>query len=364
MKRTENDLHFDKAELPMPKDCYDALMNAARSVKEEKPMKRASFRAVLIAAIILIATTAAAFAAQQLGWIEFLFKQYDIAVPKTAEEALNASQSVVCEVGPLTFTYKQLLTDKRTLLSAADVRTTDGTEALLVDDSNFYEAVDADSDVVLEKYQLASGTTWVEAAKQLNLPLYGVRALAESDQAADAGEAMEAAMWNEDGSIVYLNQSMLDKHTVEDELPVTLYMAVHVYDPETDEVSINAYTERQTATLSAVPLITEKTYVPEGTAELQGLKLTGVHGEQYATGIYFTASFHAPAGMTKDEASDILDMLSFYDTEGNPLDTGMNLSVMVEADELPTVSMEVMSSLEAMPETLVITDGTTEITVR
>ena len=79
------------------------------------------------------------------------------------------------------------------------MRTTDGTEALLVDDSNFYEAVDADSDVVLEKYQLASGTTWVEAAKQLNLPLYGVRALAESDQAADAGEAMEAAMWNEDG---------------------------------------------------------------------------------------------------------------------------------------------------------------------
>lgn len=198
----------------------------------------------------------------------------------------------------------------------------------------------------------------------MNLPLYGVRALAESDQAADAGEAMEAAMWNEDGSIVYLNQSMLDKHTVEDELPVTLYMAVHVYDPETDEVSINAYTERQTATLSAVPLITEKTYVPEGTAGLQGLKLTGVHGEQYATGIYFTASFHAPDGMTKDEASDILDMLSFYDTEGNPLDTGMNLSVMVEADEFPTISMEVMSSLEAMPETLVITDGTTEITVR
>ena len=113
MKRTENDLHFDKAELPMPKDCYDALMNAARSVKEEEPMKRASFRAVLIAAIILIATTAAAFAAQQLGWIEFLSKQYDIAVPQTAEEALNALQSVVCEVGPLTFTYKQLLTDKR-----------------------------------------------------------------------------------------------------------------------------------------------------------------------------------------------------------------------------------------------------------
>lgn len=56
--------------------------------------------------------------------------------------------------GLLTFTYKQLLTDKRTLLSAADVRTTDGTEALLVDDSNFYEAVDADNDVVLEKYQL------------------------------------------------------------------------------------------------------------------------------------------------------------------------------------------------------------------
>ena len=41
-------------------------MDAARSVGEEKPVKRFSYRAALIAAVILIAAMAVAYAA--VGW--------------------------------------------------------------------------------------------------------------------------------------------------------------------------------------------------------------------------------------------------------------------------------------------------------
>ena len=45
-------------------------MDAARSVREEQPVKRISYRAALIAAVILIAAMAVAYAAVRLGWIE------------------------------------------------------------------------------------------------------------------------------------------------------------------------------------------------------------------------------------------------------------------------------------------------------
>ena len=48
-----------------------ALMDAARSVREEKPVKRVSYRAALIAAVILLAAMAVAYAAVRLGWIEY-----------------------------------------------------------------------------------------------------------------------------------------------------------------------------------------------------------------------------------------------------------------------------------------------------
>ena len=48
---------------PMPDDMREALMSAARSVKEEEPVKRMTIRTVLIAACVIIAATAAAIAA-------------------------------------------------------------------------------------------------------------------------------------------------------------------------------------------------------------------------------------------------------------------------------------------------------------
>lgn len=358
MKRLE-DINFKQTYGEVP-DRFHRLMQASlQQTEEEQPMKRFSFRAVLITAIIIIATMAVAIAATQLGWVDFYGNNYGITVPKAAEEALNATEARSYDLGPMTFTFKQLLTDKRIAMSSAEVHTTDGSEVLYASDSDMGDPVDAISDTVLKKYGLKPGTTWIEASKQLNLPLYGIRALVE---VADNGSAMEDALWNEDGSIVYFNMPMLNPKTVQDTLPVTLYMAIHQYDPATDEIQINQWTKREDITLPVAPLLAEKTYLPQGDAKMGGLTLTEVHAEQYVTGIYFTCKFTAPDGMTAEEASDILHSSYLWDGEGNDLPAGMNLSHGVFTDELPTVETETMSSIETMPDSLIVSDGDAEIT--
>ena len=151
MKRDLEHLDLKQAFHPVPEACRRALMDAARSVREEKPVKRVSYRAALIAAVILLAAMAVAYAAVRLGWIEYFSQQYGIAVPRAAQEALETSQPKTCQVGPMTFTYQQLLTDRRIVLSSAAVSLTDDGEALYADDTNVYESISAISDTVASR---------------------------------------------------------------------------------------------------------------------------------------------------------------------------------------------------------------------
>lgn len=363
MKYELNDLDLRKAFAPMPEECRHALMDAARSVKEEKPMKRASLRSVLIVVIIIVATMAVAIAATKLGWVDFFKTNYGVEVPKAAQEALDATKPQQFQVGPMTFTFNQLLTDKRIVMSFAEIHTADGSEALYADDTNVYEAVDAISDTVLNRYKLKSGVNWLDAAKQLNVPLYGIRALVEIGADYGDGSAMEDAMWNDDGSIVYFNMPTLMPKSVKDELPVTLYMAVTQFDPNTGDV-IDEWRIHEDATLSVSPLLAEKTYPPESNAELDSMKLVSVHAEQYVTGIYLTSTFTVPDGMTADEARDALYGLTLCDSGGNALPEGINLSGHAFTDALPTVELEIMTSLETLPNSLIVTDGTVKISVK
>ena len=53
MKRDMDNLNLRDAFRPMPEETRNALMSAARSVKEDEPVKKATFRTVLIAACIM-----------------------------------------------------------------------------------------------------------------------------------------------------------------------------------------------------------------------------------------------------------------------------------------------------------------------
>lgn len=179
------------------------IRNSAKG--EVKVKKKLSFSLVLAIGLML-ATVAVAIAATQLGWIDLFSNNYNITVPKEAQEMMEAAEQQTFQVGPMTITYKQLLTDKHIVMSSAEAHMTDGSEVLYAEDSNFYDGVDSlRGDAVLKKYNLKPGTTWIEAAKQLNLPLYGIRALATVALEYVDGESMEDALWNEDGSITYFN---------------------------------------------------------------------------------------------------------------------------------------------------------------
>ena len=77
MKRDFDNLNLQDAFPSMPDECRNALMTAARSVKEEEPVKRITVRTRLIAACIIIATAAIAMAAGQIfGWNDFFAAVY------------------------------------------------------------------------------------------------------------------------------------------------------------------------------------------------------------------------------------------------------------------------------------------------
>ena len=54
MKRETDPLKLRNAFEPMPDGCYNALMKAARSVKEERTVKRAALRTIAIATCVSI----------------------------------------------------------------------------------------------------------------------------------------------------------------------------------------------------------------------------------------------------------------------------------------------------------------------
>lgn len=369
--------YFDKSCLPTPPDCHEALMSAAYSVQEDRPARPVPFRAALIAAALLLLTLTAAFAAQRLGWLELWNDRYGVSAPAAMDSLLEDAQPLSYEVGPITFTWRQCVTDGRIVLACAEARMTDGTEALLASDSDLYEAIDTLDDTLLDKYDLDSGTTWVEAAEQLGLPLYGVRAVAEPLAAADS--AMEDALWNEDGSITYFSMPFVEGAEA-DGLPASLYMAVHTWDPQTEEIGVNAYTARVETLIPAAPLLAEKRYTAENaeleiplyrfasdgsdeveTAAIIPLTLESVQAEQYATGVYLTAHFHTGEGAAQEQVIEALYRLRFLDANGCELPDGVNLSAEACVDELPSVSLKIMASLDELPAELILTDGATAL---
>lgn len=360
MKRTIEELDFHRAFRPVPTKCHDALIAAACSVKEEKRAKRLSAKTVLIAALIIAATMAVAYAAARLGWIEYFENNYGIAVPDEARWELEKTETRSYEVGPMTFTFQQLLTDKRIAMSSARICTTDGSEALCADDTNVYEAVDALDDTVSGLYSLESGISWLEAACETGLPVYGVRALIELDESYVVNDSMEDALWNEDGSIVYFN--MLMPEGIGDELPLTLYMAVTQFDPETGEV-IDRWTRRESIELPALALLDERTYTPQGENELNGIRIESVYAEQYATGIYLTASMTLPEGTSREDAAETLHGLRLLDGDGAEMPEGLSLSGGVGTDALPAATLERMFSLNRLPDGLILSDGSAGVTL-
>ncbi|MBQ8200414.1 MAG: hypothetical protein IJZ74_01460 [Clostridia bacterium] len=358
MKRDMENLNLRDAFRPEPDFCHDALMNAARSVKEEKEMKRASYRVVLIAAAIIVGMMAVAVAAGSLmGWKDFYGEWHSTTgVPDGVYEQLQVNEDYTWEVGPLTFTATELLTDGHMVISAIHVRTADGSAALITG-ANVSDATDpirANGDNGLAyaaRLGVSENTSWLEAAAQLNLPLYRVSADHDMQFELLDGDMMIDALYNADGSMTFFCMSMLDASRVQESLELPLCLDVALTDAATGESTERWRDYDQTVTIPVCPVLEERTYVPEQETVISGHKLMKVDAVRYVTGAYLTFTYEMNYMDVPESAFELYE-LTLRDGAGNPLPGGMNLSGSLTF----TITQEEMIGVDKLPDVLTLTD--------
>ena len=339
------------------------------SAKEEEPVKKFTVRTALIVALIVIATLTTALAASVLlGWTDF----YSFEIPKTAQEILNATEPKDYQVGPITFTVNELLTDGHIALCSATSHMTDGSSAVISEE--VYDAVGANGDngeALAQKWDLSPDTRWIDAAHIMNLPFYRVSISVNVPEECHDGEDMGDAMWDEKGNCVSYYMAALNSLHVGETLPIKLHFQVWEYDPQSIEPSsvmedvvdeakqINHWEDTFEITLTVPAPIAEKTYWPVEPFDFEnGLTLNSVTAQQTVAGAYVVGQFTLRDGFNFNDAYS--GELDFLDATGEEITWGMAESGIIEYDQLPKVEWGAMLNLEILPAEIVVSlDETT-----
>ena len=339
------------------------------SAKEEEPVKKFTVSTALIVVLIVIATLTTALAASVLlGWTDF----YSFEIPKTAQEILNATEPKDYQVGPITFTVNELLTDGHIALCSATSHVTDGSSAVLSEE--VYDAVGANGDngeALAQKWNLSPDTRWIDAAHIMNLPFYRISISVNVPEECHDGEDMGDAMWDEKGNCVSYYMAALNSLQVGETLPIKLHFQVWQYDPQSiepqsifedvvDEAKEMSYWEDTFEITLTVPApIAEKTYMPEQPYDFEnGLTLNSVTAQQTVAGAYVVGQFTLRDGFNFNDAYS--GELDFLDATGEEIPWGMAESGIIEYDQLPKVEWGAMLNLEVLPEEMVVSlDETT-----
>lgn len=362
MKRNLDNPNLRDALPGIPDECHDALMKAAFSVKEEEKVKKFTLRTALIAALIIAATAAVAIAAGNiLGWNDFLKQYANVSVPKAALEAMHAPDGMKWQLGNMVFTVNELLNDGHHVYATTEVRTADGSMALMTGEPD--DTVGAYGKVtkaLTDKLGIDPGMTWLEAARKLKLPLYNVRACLEMedpDDTADGGDGLEDPLWNEDGSVSYFSSHSLKTGNVGESVKVRLYLRAVRIDTETGkETDPDTGWKRTDAfDVKTQPVLEEKEYLPEKPVSFSGgYTLESISAKRYVTGAFLTMRFKAAPDADKEKAEQLY--LPLTDQDGKTFTDGMGLSDGIDTDAWPTVTVEKMIGCEALPKSITV-DG-------
>lgn len=353
-----DDLNLRNALPQVPQDCYDALMNAARSVKEEEKMKRFSMRTALIAAALIVVTMAVAVAATQLGLNDLFKNSYNIALPETAQSVLSATEQKTYSVGPVAMTLRETLADGHLVYVTCQAQPEKEKTALVMDqDSSLDEAI---SDALAAYLNVEKGATFTQAAQQAGLSLYQASAYLTMDFDLLHGEEMMASVYGGDGSVLLVDMLQTKPGAVGDSVTGMLTMSAWEIDPATGErMEGKEWTTTEEITIPVNGATEEKTYAPEGDAQLLGFKLQSVRAEKTCAGVYLYATFQAPQGAEQETAYDLYQ-LEYMDEKGASFPGGISLSGGLDENAVwPTVILESMLNLDTLPESLTLVDPAT-----
>ncbi len=361
MKPEKDDLDLRNAFGPVPEDVEKLVLQTASSVPSAPPQRRRHARTlVIVLALMLSVLLLAAAAASRTGWREFFQDFRYISMPNGVEAAMNVSKPLRFEVGPLTFTVNQLISDGKIAMASTQVTATDGSMVLCTGDAGPQDnrlGSNKSGRQMAARLNLAPETDWLTAAKATGMPLYEVRAILEPTSVYSL-EEMEDWLWDDKNNLAYFSMLYLTSTEGMTELPVSFLLRVAAIDPETGEV-IEKWTDRPNVTIPISPKAEERVYVPAKETYINGYRLESVRAERYVTGVYLYTTLTAPDGIAKDSVSEanLYDLITFCQSDGTRYDDGISLTGAMNIDTLPTVIIESMISVNTLPKSLYLPLG-------
>ena len=356
MKRDMDNLNLRDAFRPMSEETRDLMMSTARSLKEEEPVKKATFRTVLIAACIIMATMAVAVAAGNVfGWTDFFKNDYGADLPKTAQEIMASCEPVSWQEGDVVFTVRERYSDSRLAMISVEARLAEGVEGILAAD-DFTDAIGAygeNSAAVANRLGVDPSMTWAEAAKQLNLPLYSVRATLETPSELWGGEQYEDPMFNDDGSLTYFSLQPVNGQVSGEEINARVYLRTKLVNLEDAEDDSNVTKEYVDLPIHTEKSVTMAEYIiPEDTKVLDAFRVDSIQAELLPSGLHFTTTLTALDSATQEMAFDKL-FVKIVKENGEDYPTGITLSGgFSNLDTWPQIPYTQMISVDQMPETI------------
>lgn len=359
MKRIQDDLNLRGAFSPAPEDLKNMLVHTANSVKEEEKVKNYRWGAILVAALIIMATMSAAVAASEwIGWTDFFSKFYNVTLPSEAQEIMAQTERQAFQVGPLTLTVQETLCDGENAFTSIVATTSDGSPAVITSWGEWDMPICANGmDNEAVRLGVDRKTSWMDAAQAVDQPLYAVRAIPEVDHNLMNGEQMEDFLHNAEGGFVNFSLVAVDAEKVGDALPLTYYLYVAEIDAETGDVK-QEWKERKEGEIPVnSSVLAEKTYAMDSEYEFNGFKLENILIEMRVTGGYVTTTFTAPEGATEeawwDETwSDLVNAMTLCDAAGERFKSGVSLSMHADVSNWPTVTVHETIGISELPETV------------
>ncbi len=361
MKRDYDEFDLRTAFREEPESCHRALMDAARSVREERQtMRKYSFRTIVIAVIAALSMLTTAFAAGELlGWSDY-FESWGIHTTPGMREAMQMTPKTY-EVGPLTFTVQEAVSDNRFALMSTQIAPTDGSPALLTmfaDDA--VGAYDDRSRALMKALGLEDPSApCYKAGAAKGIPVYSVRAIIEVDEQYNGGEGMEDILWDENANVIYFSKHSLNTDKIGETLPVTIFLRVAQVDEKGEE--IQKWMTREELTIPVGQLLEKKHYAPEKPYTVKGATLECINAELYITGAYLRFQWKLPDGVVNDENFFMWDYhsdeLLLTDGTFNAFERGISLTGRYDDSHWPVVTVEEMINVDALPEVIRIGDG-------
>lgn len=359
MKRDMKEIDLQNAFWPMTDECHDKLTTALSGLREEKPVRRFTARTVLIAACIIVALMAVAYAAGRiLGWTDLYSEFYNITVPDEAQQIMKDNGETSYVLGPATFTIGGLYCDGHMATVSANVRLAEGTKGLLCGESMDRMDENEDGIKLAKKLGVDPELSWSGAANELKLPLYSVRLALELPDGVLA-DCMESYMVNEDGSLTYFTMGAFADTFKEEKLDCQVYLRVEeVTDlPDDCDETISEY--KDISIPLGKPLKTAEYAVPEDViVGYDDYRLDAVRAELMPGGLYLIAALTDPDEdkepvAAKADAWNLASDLSFLDPDGEPYEYGLSLSGgTVGMEAWPQVEVNQMVPLTEIPETI------------